>query len=279
VLLKGIDPNQSLLELPSALLKSANSDIPALIGSRMAQSSGLKQGDYVTVQWRDVNGAFDARQVRVAQVISTPVQEIDNGQIWLALDQLRTMTSMPNQATYVVVARNQGLGSPVSGWPFHSLDLLLHDVRTVVQAKTAGSGIFYVLLLFLAMLAIFDTQVLSIFRRRKEMGTLMALGMTRGQVIRLFTLEGALLGVLAALVGAVYGVPLLGYAAAKGWALPKLVDSYGFAVGNTLYPTYSLALILGTTLFVLVVTTIVSYMPTRRIAHLKPTDALRGRWS
>jgi ABC-type lipoprotein release transport system permease subunit len=45
VLLKGIDPNQSLLELPSALLKSTNSDIPALIGGRMAQSSGLDSGD------------------------------------------------------------------------------------------------------------------------------------------------------------------------------------------------------------------------------------------
>jgi len=29
----------------------------------------------------------------------------------------------------------------------------------------------------------------------------------------------------------------------------------------------------------LIVTTIVSYMPTRRIAKLKPTDALRGRWT
>ena len=34
---------------------------------------------------------------------------------------------------------------------------------------------------------------------------------------------------------------------------------------------------LGTTALVLVVTTIVSYLPTRRIAPLKPTDALRGR--
>jgi ABC-type lipoprotein release transport system permease subunit len=30
---------------------------------------------------------------------------------------------------------------------------------------------------------------------------------------------------------------------------------------------------------VLTTTTIVSYLPTRRIARLKPTDALRGRWT
>jgi ABC-type lipoprotein release transport system permease subunit len=37
--------------------------------------------------------------------------------------------------------------------------------------------------------------------------------------------------------------------------------------------------VLGTTVLVLIVTTIVSFLPTRRIAKLKPTDALRGRWT
>ncbi len=67
----------------------------------------------------------------------------------------------------------------------------------------------------MAMLAVFDTQVLSIFRRQKEIGTYVALGMTRGQVVKLFTIEGAMHSVLAALVGAVYGIPLLDIAGYK----------------------------------------------------------------
>jgi putative ABC transport system permease protein len=35
----------------------------------------------------------------------------------------------------------------------------------------------------------------------------------------------------------------------------------------------------GTTVLVLLVTTAVSFMPVRRIARLKPTDALRGKFS
>ena len=101
------------------------------------------------------------------------------------------------------------------------------------------------------MLAIFDTQVLSIFHRRREMGTLMALGFTRGQVIGLFTLEGMLNGVLAALVAAVYGIPLLAWMARTGWALPGDTDSYGFAIGERLFPSYSVGLVAGTTLLVL----------------------------
>jgi ABC-type lipoprotein release transport system permease subunit len=58
-----------------------------------------------------------------------------------------------------------------------------------------------------------------------------------------------------------------------------MIDTMGFAIGERLYSTYTPALIFGTTVLVLVVTTIVSYLPTRKIAKLKPTDALRGRWT
>jgi ABC-type lipoprotein release transport system permease subunit len=129
------------------------------------------------------------------------------------------------------------------------------------------------------MLAIFTTQVLSIFRRKKEMGTLMALGFTRGRVIWLFTLEGALHGILAAIVAALYGIPFLTWYARRGYALPEGMDSYGLAIGEKLFPTYSAGLVAGTTLLVLMITTIVSFLPTRRIAKLKPTEALRGRIS
>jgi ABC-type lipoprotein release transport system permease subunit len=111
------------------------------------------------------------------------------------------------------------------------------------------------------------------------MGTLMALGMTRAKIIELFTLEGALHGVLAAVVAAIYGIPLLGYFAKLGWQLPGATDTVGFAIGERLFPTYSAALVAGTTMLVLLVTVIVSFLPTRRIADLKPTDALRGRTS
>lgn len=111
------------------------------------------------------------------------------------------------------------------------------------------------------------------------MGTLMSLGMTRIKIIELFTVEGATHAVLAALVAALYGIPLLTYSATKGLALPASTDSYGIAIGQKLFPTYGTGLIIGTTLLVLFVTTLVSFLPTRKIARLKPTDALRGKMS
>ena len=296
--IKGIEPGQTVINLPTSFLAqaagaAAGSDtVPVLIGTRTAKTTGLRKGDTFTLQWRDARGTFDAREAVVVEVFSTSVQTVDVGQVWVPLAALHEMTGMPGEATMVVLAP----GTPVPAlappgpppgstpaaapsWVFRGQDDFLADLRSMVEMKTFGSSILYVIMLLLAMLAIFDTQVLSIFHRRREMGTLMALGFTRGKVIGLFTLEGFFNGVLAALVAAAYGIPLLAWIARTGWALPGDMDSYGFAIGERLFPPYSVGLVLGTTALVLLVTTAVSFLPTRRIAKLKPTDALRGRMS
>ena len=281
VQVKGIDPGQTVLNLPTSFLDApavaAAGDVPVLIGARMAKTTGLKTGDTFTLQWRDANGTFDALDATVVEVFSTTVQTVDAGQVWVPLDRLRDMTGLPGQATFVVLAPGAPVPPNAAPWVFRSRDDFLSDLRAMVQAKTVGSTILYVIFLALAMLAIFDTQVLSIFRRRREMGTLMALGFTRGRVIALFTLEGMLNGVLGAVVAAAYGIPLLAWIARTGWAMPPDVDSYGFAIGQRLFPAFSAGLVAGTTALVLLTTTVVSFLPTRRIAKLKPTDALRGR--
>jgi ABC-type lipoprotein release transport system permease subunit len=278
VVIKGIDPGQRLLDMPTASLAAPaeGEDIPALIGTRMARATGLKAGDTVTLQWKDAAGTIAARDASIVEVMHTTVPSIDQNQVWVPLEALRGLAAMPGEATLVVVARG---AAPVGGgaWAFSSAEVLLTDVRQLIQSKAAGSAVLYLLLLFLSMLAIFDTQVLAIFRRRREIGTLVALGMTRGRVIRLFTIEGALHGVLAMAAGALWGGPLLWWFSITGWELSSLADDYGFALGSTLYPYYSPRLVGFTALVLLVVTTAVSYIPTRRIAFLEPTDALRGR--
>ena len=280
VLLKGLDPAQTLLHIPTALLRLADHDLPGLIGERMARTTGLKKGDTVTVRWRDAKGAFDARDLQIVGIFSSEDQGVDEGQIWLPLETLRQMAAMPGQATIVTTAKASGPAPAVAGWTFQGLDVLLKDIHDLIRGKTLGASIFYVLLLFLAMLAVFNTQLLSVWRRRKEIGTMMALGFTRPRVIGLFTFEGALNSVFAALIGAVYGVPLMAWTAAHGYAFGmKQADSFGFALGERLYPIYGTVLVVGTTLFVFLVTTIVSWLPTRKISKLKPTEALRGRTS
>jgi ABC-type antimicrobial peptide transport system permease subunit len=54
-------------------------------------------------------------------------------------------------------------------------------------------------------------------------------------------------------------------------------DDFGMAMAQTLYPVYSAGLVISTVLIVVVITTVVSYWPSRKIAKMNPTEALRGR--
>lgn len=275
--MKGIDPDQSVVNLPTQFLDQEGEELPALIGTRMAKNTGLEIGETVTVRWRDVQGTFDARDAKIVQIMKTSVPSVDQAQIWVPLDKLQSLIRMENEASLVILSKNTEEFPPASGWIHKDMDFLLKDINYLVKTKKVGGSIIYLILLSLAMLAIFNTQVLSIFRRRKEMGTLMAMGMTRGKLIRLFTLEGAMHSVLAAVVAAIYGIPLLLWYAKNGMAMPEAVDDYGIALGEVLLPLYGTGLVIGTTILILVVTTFVSFLPTRKIAKLKPTDALRGK--
>jgi len=276
ILLKGIDPKQTLLKLPSAKLDTACVEIPVIMGYPTAKAANLKKGDVFTLRWRDAYGTFQALDVVVAGIFQANVPGVDNGQIWLPLNRFREMMNMPNEATLLVISPDCKTPQ-IKGWDFHSTEELNKEMAAIIKQKTAGMSIFYVFLLLLALIAIFDTQVLAIFRRQKEIGTFIALGMTQKQVIRMFTLEGTMYSFLAILLGCVYGIPLLIWEAVSGIPMPGDYSQLGIAISDRIYGYYSPELIIGTAALIIGLTTFVSWFPARKIAKMSPTDAIRGK--
>lgn len=275
ILLKGIDPDQKIIKIPSSILKkSSQGENLALIGKRTAKAMLLKEHDRMLVRWRDKNGTFDAVEITIAGIFNSNVPSVDAGQVWLNLDTLRKMTSMPDEAT-ILISGSDEIKSNIGMWEYKDLDFLLADLNKIIESKRAGAMIIQGMLLLIALLAIFDTQVLSIFRRQKEIGTYIALGMTRSQVVGIFTVEGGAHSILAAILGAVYGIPLFIWLSTKGISFG--VNDMGITMAETIYPFYSIGLILTTTLFVIASATIVSYIPAKKISKMKPTDALKGK--
>ncbi|NTV84550.1 MAG: FtsX-like permease family protein, partial [Bacteroidales bacterium] len=257
ILIKGIDPEQKILAIPTSEFNSTDNVIPAIIGSNMAKSARLREGDEVTLRWRDKNGAFDATEIRITGIFKTNVPMVDGNQVWIPLQNLRDMMLLPGEAT-ILIRKNIETEIPwVAGWNYKDHEVLLADMDKIIKAKTLGSMTLWIILLLLAMLAIFDTQVLSIFRRQKEIGTFIALGMTRGQVVLLFTIEGAMHAVLASFLAFLYGFPLLAFQALKGISLPVSGSDYGISMAEKLYPRYGTGLVITTILIVLITTTIV----------------------
>jgi ABC-type antimicrobial peptide transport system permease subunit len=178
----------------------------------------------------------------------------------------------------MLVAGGEFKMGSLKSWDFKDPGFLLADIDRIIQAKKAGGSIMEGLLLIIALIAIFDTQVLSIFRRQKEIGTYIALGMTRLEVVGIFTVEGGAHSILATILGAAYGIPLFMLLDKAGISM-KAAQSTDLPVAEKIFPYYSFSLIFITIILVVISATIVSYLPARRIAKMKPTDALKGKLS
>ncbi|MBM4341917.1 MAG: ABC transporter permease [Deltaproteobacteria bacterium] len=77
-------------------------------------------------------------------------------------------------------------------------------LRTFSISLTVGAGVA----LMVGMFLIYHTMSISVAQRRSEIGVLRATGATRGQVVALFTLEGAVYGVVGSGLGIGLGLGL-----------------------------------------------------------------------
>jgi ABC-type lipoprotein release transport system permease subunit len=243
----------------------------------MASSNKLKVGDQVVIRWRDIHGTFDAAEICIAGIFKTSVPTVDVAQVWIPLEKLRSMLQLPGEATLLTFSDADKDRIQLKGWKLMTFKSLVSDIEKMIKAKSTGQSVFYIILLLLAMLAVFDTQILSIFRRQKEIGTYIALGYTRPEVVGLFTLEGAMHAILAAFLAALYGIPFLIWQSQTGITLSVDTSDYGFSIADTMYPVYTAGLVITTIFIVLITTTVVSYLPSRKIARMNPTEALRGK--
>lgn len=277
VTLRGVDPEQTILDLPTADLPSSNGADYAIIGKSMAQTANLTVGDNLLVRWRDKNGTFDAREIQIASIFKCDVPAVDNGQIYISIQSLQAMLGMENEATLLVAGEEFEM-QELDGWNFKDNDFLLADMQKIIESKKVSGSVLQALLLIIALIAIFDTQVLSIFRRQKEIGTYIALGLTRSQVVGIFTVEGGAHSILAIILGSAYGIPLFLWLNKAGISMGYAEDmDFDLPLAESIYPYYSLKLILITILIVVITATIVSYLPARKISKMKPTEALKGK--
>ena len=280
VIMKGITPEQNIVNMPTQTL--ANNDevtIPVLIGQGMANDSKLEVGDSFTIRWLDADRTYDADEGIVVHIMDTENFKLDMGHIWVPLEKAQAMLAMEGEATHVTYAEGLSIVENKGDWVPRDVKYLIRDMEALIKADEPNAAIMYIILLALAAMGIFNAQVLSIFRRGKEIGTLMALGMTRSRVVGLFTLEGGLNAFLAVIMTVILFGPVLWYFGAYGinLGIDYSEGQMGLIIAKRLIPVYSIGLLITTTIIVSIIVLIVSYMPSRRIARMKPTDALRGK--
>jgi len=109
--------------------------------------------------------------------------------------------------------------------------------------------------------------VVSVVQRSKEIGILRAMGGSRGQILRVFLLQGAIVGLLGSVVGSALASVLL-----AGWRFvaknPDGTPMFAIDIGAGLY---WLAALVATATGVLA-----AVAPALRAARLQPVEAIRG---
>lgn len=144
-------------------------------------------------------------------------------------------------------------------------------VEKMLQAVSVALGMASLIALSTALFLIYNTMAISVVQRKRELGVLRALGTTRGELLRLIMLEGALLGSVSSLLGVVFALVLsdltLRLASA---ALTEVYLQQSITAVEIDPPLIALAFVLG-----IVGTTLACAIPARQAGRSRPAEALR----
>jgi putative ABC transport system permease protein len=132
------------------------------------------------------------------------------------------------------------------------------------------SAVLALLLSTVAALGVFNTVVLNVHERRRDLGMLKSIGMTPRQVVAMVLASMALLGV----VGGMLGIPL-GIAAHR-YILPLTADAARVAIPKVVLdvwhaPTLALLAVAG-----VVIALVGALVPARRAARLRIAEVLHN---
>ena len=247
----------------------ANQDI--IIGTELAKDLGAVVGDKLNIQ-----------AASGTTMVLTVTGLVDLGN-----------KGVNQRTTYVALRTAQSLLGVIGG--VTTIDLTVHDIYaaetlakliqasnrveadswivtnaqffTAVQAQETSNTMIRLFVALSVAFGIAAVLVVSVIQRSKDIGILRAMGTSRGQILRVFLLQGGMLGFVGALVGSAMGAAGLIY-----WhSAMRLAD------GSELFP-----LILERSLFIeaAVLATLTGLLaamaPALRAAKLDPAEAIRG---
>ncbi|HEY7411860.1 MAG TPA: ABC transporter permease [Vicinamibacteria bacterium] len=259
---------------------------PVLLGHELASNLAVGRGDVISVT--SAQGRLSplgmlprVTKFRVAGTVRTGLYEFDAGWGYLPLAAAQRLFGAEGQVSLVEVRvediyavqghareilRTLGDGYLTNDWIQMNQSLF-----SALWLEKVAIGLTIGLIVLVAALNIMATLILMVMEKHKDVGILVSMGASRGAVMRIFMLQGLVIGTVGTLVGS-----LLGWTACRVLDRYKLiqipVDVYQIShVPFTLLPRDAAVVVAGAML-VCFLTTI---LPALGAAKLAPAEALR----
>ena len=241
----------------------------AIVGRELAQDLGVRVGDRLTVQT-----TTSSESLRVTALVDLGVRDLNRRTVIVPLRAAQNLLALPGGATGLDLTLDdvwaaQSLAEAlraqfpykVESWQESNAQLV-----SALNAQSVSTGIIRGVVLAVVVLGIASVLVVSVVQKQREIGILRAMGATRGQVLRLFLVQGAVVGAVGSLLGLLLAVLLI-------WAFTNFVR------GSDGLPLFNITLPLATAVRVALVATVCGVVaaiaPARRAAQLDPAQAIR----
>jgi lipoprotein-releasing system permease protein len=237
----------------------------AVIGRQLAKDLGLRTGGKLRI---DAGKGREAI-VNVAGIFELGVRELDARYVYLDLKQTQSLLALPGGVTVIDVTVADLFGADRSAARIRGLTGLkaeswMETNAQLMNALSSQSMSTRMISVFVAMsvaLGIASVLAVSVTQRTREIGILRAMGTRRGQMLRVFLVQGAVLGLVGSLIGALAGLGLVGAFNSFG---PKL---FYIPLPPALIPAaMALATVAGV---------VAAAVPASRAAKLDPVEAIR----
>ena len=241
------------------------------IGRQLATELGARLGDRVRLDAGD--GRADV--FTIVGIFELGVRDIDQRFVYTALKPAQSLLDLPGgvssldlrvteifQAEPIAQRISARLGVNAESWM-----TLNRNVLDALSAQSMSTNLIKFFVGLSAAFGIASVLAVSVVQRGREIGILRAMGTGRGQVLRVFLIQGGVVGLLGSALGALGGAGLIGAWSAAGLSRSGR-GSFELAVSPELF--------IGATLLATVVGMLAAVAPARRAAKLDPVEAMRG---
>ena len=245
----------------------------AIVGRELAADLGVRVGDRLTVQTSGAGGSV-SDAVRVTALVDLGVKDLNRRTVIVPLRAAQSLLALPGGATQIDLTLKdvwvaQTLASElqtrlpykIESWQESNAQLV-----SALNAQSISTAIIRGVVLAVVVLGIASVLVVSVVQKGREIGILRAMGATRGQVLRVFLVQGAVVGALGSVLGLLLAVALI-------WVFTHFVR------GSDGLPLFSITLPPAMALQVALIASICGVLaavaPARRAAALDPAQAIR----